>query len=77
MMLFSQAVQGGKSVWRKPEIISIDKYDILASSPFETIVLGGGWAVVVFVEYSDAMVVSCIFVADGARRILTAVIYEE
>ena len=25
-MLFGQAVQGGKSVWRKPEIIGIDKY---------------------------------------------------
>lgn len=67
MMLFSQAVQGGKSVGRKPEIIGIDKYNILAFSSFETIVLGGSRAVVLFVEYSYSMVVICIFVADGAR----------
>ena len=77
MMLFSQAVQGGKCVWRKPEIIGIDKYNILAFSPFETIVLGGSRAVVLFVEYSYSMVVICIFVADGARRILASVIYEK
>ena len=65
-----------QAVFICPEIIGIEKNDIVALSPFQAEVLRGSRSVIGFVENPYSAVKTAVFIAYGGRIVCASVIYK-